>query len=245
VELHLEIVGKMTGSMFVAVLLDAFPDYEEAVVGAIDSVCDSYPVECRLETRREGGFHGRRFTIEPYTRYFGHLIDAPDKERESWSALRSGLQAASIAEGACRHADSILRLMARHHAAHHDLSIDAVTFPRHDAWQMLAQMVGAAVLIDGLGAAVWTAVASGREFASPVAQGILAHLGALPAIGQPRITRGRSILRSGVGFSAMTGAGASDYAQLNCYDELDAARAARPDGRFEAQGDQHRSGCEG
>jgi hypothetical protein len=218
VELQLEIVGPMTGDMFVAALLDAFPDYEDAVIEAIEATCERYPVDCRLEFKRDHDLRGHRFIMEPYTRYFGHLSVQPVEEREAWSTLQAELASASLPGGVVRHANGILTLLARHRGMRQDLGLDAVTFPKNEAWIMLAQVVGAAVIIDGLGNARWTASLSEAQAAAPVGRGILAYLGALPEQGHGRITHSRrSILLSGVGFPAPREC-ENCYVRINCLD---------------------------
>jgi uncharacterized protein (DUF111 family) len=217
VDLQLYIAGQMSGEMFIGALLDAFPDYEDAVIEAIDAACERYPVDCRLETVREGGLRGHRFIIEPFTRYFGHLEMSPGAERESWGALRTQVLATVLPGASARHALALLMLAARHHAARHDISLDCVTFPRSDAWQMLAQFVGAAVVIDCLGAAQWAAFASNRDPATPVGRAILAHLGALPDQDLIRpADSNRPILVSGLGFGGLPSAVADQHLRINC-----------------------------
>jgi uncharacterized protein (DUF111 family) len=240
VELQLEIVGPMTGDMFVAALLDTFPDYEDVVLEAIEATCERYPVECRLEFRHEHDLRGHCFVIEPYTRYFGNLAVQPVDEREAWSTLQAELASASLPAGVVRHANGILTLLARHQGTRQDLALDAVTFPKDDAWLMLAQIVGASVIIDGLGAARWTASLSGTYAAAAVGRGILAYLGALPEQGP--VDRGRvkrSILLSGVGFAAESGESEHRYVRINCLDTLNAVSSGRSNPTLPPAGNQH------
>jgi uncharacterized protein (DUF111 family) len=226
-DLQLYLSGEMSGEMFIGALLDAFPDYEDLVVEAIDAACEKYPVDCRLETSREREVRGRRFLIEPYTRYFGVLEVCPADERESWSALRSTVVGTVLPGGAGRHAVALLMLIARHHAVRHDLSVDAVTFPRNEAWHMLAQVVGAAVVIDSLGNAQWSAHTLGRELATPVGRAILAYVGALPDRHAPRdVAIDRSVLVSGVGLSAQSGSSRERYLRVDCTERLGGGVAA-------------------
>ena len=224
VELQLEIVGPMTGDMFIAALLDTFPDYEHAVLEAIEATCERYPVECHLEFERKHGLRGHRLVMEPYTRYFGNLSVQPVEERETWRTLQAELASASLPPGVLRHANGILTLLARHQGACQDFVLDAVTFPKNEAWLMLAQVVGAAVIIDGLGTARWTASLSGTNSAAAVGRGILAYLGALPEQAQVAAVHARrSILLSGVGFPGEPRECATCYVRVNCLDTLNAA----------------------
>ena len=227
-ELHFDIGRRITGDMLIAALLDAFPGYENAAVEAIEAACEFYPVDCRLEFHDAGGLRGHRFVIEPYTQYFGHLHPNPHLERETWAAIRRRLLAAPLPEGVRRHALGILRLWAQRQAARHDVSLDAVSTPTVEVWQLLAHGVGAAALIDGLGAARW--IVSSHDLGGPtlIARAILGYVGALPSE-QPAEAAGsagagRAILRSGVGFAAPS-APDDGPVRVACFDEL----AARVD----------------
>ena len=218
-ELQIEIGGRMTGDVFIAALLDAFPDYDDAVVESIDAVSESYPVDCRLEYVRDNDLRGRRFIIEPYTRYFGHLLANPDEIHQTWGSLRQRLQSASLAGGVRRHAMSILTLLTRERAAGQDHSLDTVTFSGNQVWQILTQAVGAAAVIDALGTAAWSAYAASREDLAPIGRAILTHLEISHGSEPRQLPSSRSILRSGTGFAA--GGSAQDaYVRVNCFDGL-------------------------
>jgi len=225
-EIQIEIGGRMTGDVFIAALLDAFPDYEAAVVESIDAVSESYPVDCRLEQVRDRHLRGRRFIIEPYTRYFGHLLANPDEVHQTWGNLRQRLQSASLGPGVRRHAMAILTLLTREMAAGQDHSLDRVTFSSNQVWQMVTQAVGAAAVIDEGGSATWSAYAVSRATPTPtpIGRAILTHL-EIPHRNEPQQpASGRSIFRSGAGFAA-GGSAHGAYVRVNCFDGLgDGAR---------------------
>jgi hypothetical protein len=218
-ELQIEIIGRMTGDVFIAALLDAFPDYEATVVDSIDAVSESYPVDCRLEYVRDSHCCGRRFVVEPYTRYFGHLGANPDEMHHTWGNLRQRLQSASLTVGVRRHAIAILTLLTHAKAAGHDHSLDAVTFSSNQVWQMVTQAVGAAALIDAVGSAAWNTYAVSREVPAPIGRAILTHLGTSRCGEAQPPNSSRSILRSGTGFAA-SGSGQGALLRVNCFDEL-------------------------
>jgi pyridinium-3,5-bisthiocarboxylic acid mononucleotide nickel chelatase len=217
-EIQIEIGGRLTGDVFIAALLDAFPDYEDAVVESIDAVSESYPVDCRLEYVRDSHLRGRRFIIEPYTRYFGHLLANPDEVHQTWATLRQRLQSAALGAGVRRHAMAILTLVTREMAAGQDHSLDTVTFSSNQVWQMVTQAVGVAAIIDGLGSVTWSAYAVGREIPTPIGRAILTHL-EIPHRNEPQQLSSRSILRSGAGFAA-GGSAHEAYLRVNCFDGL-------------------------
>jgi uncharacterized protein (DUF111 family) len=218
-ELQIEIGGRMTGDVFIAALLDAFPDYEAAVVESIDAVSEPYPVDCRLEYVRDNHVRGRRFIIEPYTRYFGHLLANPDEVHQTWGNLRQRLQSASLGAGVRRQAMAILTSLTREMAAGQDHSLDTVTFSSNQVWQMVTQAVGAAAVIDGLRSATWSMYAGSREIPTPIGRAILTQL-EIPHRNEPQqLSPSRSILRSGAGFAA-AGSAQNVYVRVNCFDGL-------------------------
>ena len=61
--IHLDPLGGIAGDMFVAALLDAFPELEDAVRGSIDGLSLGPDGECRLELHNDGTLVGRRFIV--------------------------------------------------------------------------------------------------------------------------------------------------------------------------------------
>ncbi len=47
-DLHLNITGGLSGEMFIAAVLDAFPHLEARVLAAIDALDIPYPIACTL-----------------------------------------------------------------------------------------------------------------------------------------------------------------------------------------------------
>ena len=233
-ELHFDLSGRLTGDMFIAAVLDAFPDYEDAVVEAVDAVSDAFPVDSRLVAICSNQICGHRFVIEPYLQYFGRLLGQPADERESWGSLRHRLQTPALAGAVRRHAMGILLLVAHEYSAGQDASLDGVTFSQTDGWRMVTQAVGAAAIIDGLGGARWTASApivplgsgSNGGIGAAVGRALLGYLGALSHQRSSRVPTTRTILCSGIGFGDRDA-----YVRLHCFDEAGTANVSRNEER--------------
>jgi uncharacterized protein (DUF111 family) len=61
--IHLDPLGGIAGDMFVAALLDAFPELEDTVRNSIDQLSLGPDGECRLELHNDGTLVGRRFIV--------------------------------------------------------------------------------------------------------------------------------------------------------------------------------------
>lgn len=66
-QIHLDILGGLAGDMFLAGVLDAFPDRFEAVKHQVDKLAPSFGVShpaCKLSTFHDGIFTGKRFEVD-------------------------------------------------------------------------------------------------------------------------------------------------------------------------------------
>jgi hypothetical protein len=225
VDLHLNLSGGLTGDMFIAAVLDAFPRFEQRVIRAIDALDSPYPVVCSLVAHSDYEVTGHRFEIEPFDKYFGHIPLAFPQEPAPWESVRDRLGAAEIGPDVRTHATKIFELLVRAEAAMHGISPERVAFEA-GAWNSLAQVVGAATLIAALDTAHWSA--------SPFPPGgavtltgaaIVDYLCPPGSRGRP-LPRAGSLLRSGTGFGLRTSQ--NNYMRLLCFEPA-AAALAEPD----------------
>src|SRR5580698_11030959 len=98
-DLHLNLSGGLTGDMFIAAVLDAFPRLEARVIAAIDALDGPYPVVCSLVAHSGQEVAGHRFEIEPFDKYFGRIPLAFPQEPSTWDWVRERLLAADIGPG--------------------------------------------------------------------------------------------------------------------------------------------------
>jgi uncharacterized protein (DUF111 family) len=211
-DLHLSVSGALTGDMFIAAILDVFPHHEEDVVAAIDAVDAAHPVACALLAHADVEVSGRRFEVVPFERYFGIIPFAFSREAVTWDAVEERLRAAEIKEAVRTHAAKLLELIAKAESVRS--ARDATELA---PWYVTSQVVGAAALIDALGAVRWTV--------SPLPAGTTATLTAAaildylcpPRIRSAPLPRMRSLARRGIGFASPPTA--NTHLRLLCFDE--------------------------
>lgn len=191
--LHLTGAGALSGDMFIAAILDAFPQFEDRVLEAIEALDTFYPVCCSLEAHGALAAAGKRFDIQPFDRYFGSIPYAFASERPSWSTLHEWIDGLDVDECTWTHAHGILRAAARSESPRQQLPRPPVVF--------MAQVLGAAALVDALRPARWTSSLPAGIQGDAIVHAILDYLRAEEAWDR-QIQR--SPLRGGVGFGADT-----------------------------------------
>lgn len=177
---HLDPVGGVAGDMFVAALLDAFPDRANGVIDAVrraglpDDVVtavldfgDGVLTGKRFDVRKtaSGAQHGPAAAHEPAVRREGedahrharsHDHHRHQHDHTRWAELREHLSASRLPDGVKRHALGIFGELAWAEAKVHGRDIDAVTFHEVGNWDSIADIVAAATLIDALPVESWS-----------------------------------------------------------------------------------------
>lgn len=209
--LHLTGAGALSGDMFIAAILDAFPHFEDRVLGTIDALDALYPVACSLEAHVGAGSAGKRFDIQPFDRYFGRIPYAFADERAGWLTLHEWLDGAEMAESVRAHAHGILSSAVRVESRRRQA-------PRQPVVSM-AQVFGAAALIDALSPARWTSALPAGIHGDAIAHATLDYL--RPQAAWDRQSQ-RLTMRGGAGF----GTDANGMLRLAVF--YDSARSAIP-----------------
>lgn len=124
---HLDPIGGVSGDMFVACMLDAFPEHSAAALSSAESVAG---VPCRLTSHRDQVLTGARFMVEapggasfdqfPFEqhdtehRHHPHRHHEHDTHHEhrAWRTIRAELEVADLPEGARSHAIGIFTVLA-------------------------------------------------------------------------------------------------------------------------------------
>ena len=161
-DIHLDLIGGLSGDMFVAGLVDLAPNLEprlEENLRLCGPLLDG--VSCRVERAGDGTFVGRRFHVErsqarvaqDHEAEHGH---AHDHAHVDWRLIRRELEASALDPAVKRRALAIFSLLAKAEARIHGCDVEDVQFHEVGAWDSIADIVSAAFLIEESAAANWT-----------------------------------------------------------------------------------------
>jgi uncharacterized protein (TIGR00299 family) protein len=236
-EVHLDPLGGLSGDMFVAALLDAFPEHWPHVQSTIASLNLGAGAECGLASHRDHSFAGRRFLVgaDRTARNLSESQQPPDRHRESshsheasrhhehvhphenrrghkaWSDIRAELDRSGLDDDVKKHALAIFNLLAEAEAKVHGVEVDAVTFHEVGAVDSIVDIVAAAQLISLIRADRWSSaplpIGSGRINS---AHGVLP----IPAPAAALLLQGLPVIDDGVPGERVTPTGAALAAYL-------------------------------
>jgi uncharacterized protein (DUF111 family) len=145
--IHLDPVGGVAGDMFIAAVLDAFPDLQAGMTACIRAAGLPPTVDLCIEEHRDHALTGHRFAIaeEAHAAGNGH-------HHRAFSDIRRQLRDSALAEDVCEQAVAMFTLLAVAEAKVHGMSVDQVSFHELGEWDSIADIVGAAFLICKLNA---------------------------------------------------------------------------------------------
>ena len=243
--LHLDPVGGIAGDMFVAAMVDAWPDFADGTLAAIRAAGLPQSVGLEVVPHKDHALTGTRFVVKE-----------PEGEEAAdhvpFKSLRARLEGSDLAAGTRARAVDIFDRLAVAEGKVHGVDKEDVTFHEVGAWDSIADVVGAAHLIEQAGAARWSVAAvpigAGRvksahgmlplpapavtellegfvvhddglrgERVTPTGAAILCHLE--PDLGGRH--RAARLTRSGTGFGTRTFPGISNVLRVLEFEALD------------------------
>ncbi len=147
--IHLDAVGGVAGDMFVAALLDAFPELKERVLADAAAVLGCHG-EMRLEQAPSGGLRALRFSLAVLAGQGG------DHGETSFPALVARIEAAPLSPGTGAAAVRLLAILAEAEAEIHGVPVGQVHFHEIADWDSLVDMVAAGSIVAALDDTRWT-----------------------------------------------------------------------------------------
>jgi uncharacterized protein (TIGR00299 family) protein len=159
VHLHLDAVGGVAGDMFIAAMLDAFPDLRDGMLLAIRAAGLPEDISCRAVEHRDEVLTGQRFLVEgaPYRPHDRGLALQEERHRHTpFREIRARLERSGLQAGVKRRAVHIFTLLAEVEGKVHGTPTEEVSFHELGGWDSIADMVGAAFLVDALEPSTWS-----------------------------------------------------------------------------------------
>jgi uncharacterized protein (TIGR00299 family) protein len=199
VHLHLDPLGGLSGDMFLAAVVDAWPELFEGTVSAMRAA--GLPADWAVDRLQaiDHGLSGSRFVIAP---------PAAGRSRPtgSFREIRARLEASPLEAGVRGRAVEIFGHLAAAEARVHGGHPEDVHFHEIADWDSVADIVGAAYLIGRMGTARWSVgplpLGSGR---------VVTEHGPLPvpAPATVHLLEGLAVIDDGVGGERVTPTGAA------------------------------------
>jgi pyridinium-3,5-bisthiocarboxylic acid mononucleotide nickel chelatase len=167
--IHLDLVGGISGDMFVAAMVDALPALGAVLRADIEAVQATGEPSPAFRATTSGSLRACTFGIAPPSgqttwRTAGNDSAiapgrAPTHAGTSYTQLRDRLAGAPLAAGTRAHALTLLELLADAEARVHGTTIDTVHFHELADWDSLLDLVAAGSIAAQLEGAHWTASA--------------------------------------------------------------------------------------
>jgi len=157
--IHLDAIGGVAGDMFIAAMLDAFPDLRDGMLATIRAAGLPAEVHIGFAEHQDHALTGQRFrVIEP--RAAELLATAHHHPHTPFADIRAHLQGCALTPSVRAHAIGIFTILAQAEARVHGKTVDTVSFHELGEWDSIADIVGAAFLIDAFAspgaAATWS-----------------------------------------------------------------------------------------
>lgn len=210
--LHLDPVGGIAGDMFIAALLDAFPQLRAGLDAALAKVGLPPGSHCAVLAHSDGTLSGTRFDVR-LPADSAHAAAGHHHAHVGLAAIRAAIAGMGLDAAVAARAGAIFTVLAEAEAAVHGVGVDQVEFHEVGALDSIADIVGAAWLIEALGPATWSVGAlplgSGRV---RCAHGLLP----VPAPAVVKLLKGYAFVDDGLPGERVTPTGAAILRQLAC-----------------------------
>lgn len=157
--IHLQPLGGIAGDMFVAAMLDAFPDCREQVFADIATVLPSAVGMARLSDVLRNGIAALHFSLDeesPLDPHAHHHHPHGHSPVSDYAGIRKLIESASLSRSTAHHALSILEILGRAESHIHRVALEEVHFHELAAWDSLMDVVAAGSVISALGEATWS-----------------------------------------------------------------------------------------
>jgi len=158
--IHLDLVGGISGDMFVAAMVDALPALAAPVLAELAAVRPHGSALPGFRETTNAGLRARAFGLAsaPFPgAAHGPDAHAHDDAGSSYPQLRDAFVDAPLSAATRRHALALLALLADAEAGVHGVAVDDVHFHELADWDSRMDLVAAGAIAAALEGARWTA----------------------------------------------------------------------------------------
>lgn len=156
---HLDLVGGIAGDMFVAAVIDAWPELAEGAIAAMRTAGLPDSIGLHVKDCQDRILTGKRFEVIVSS-------DSGESRHAHFGDIRERLAASALQPAVIKHAIDIFTPLAEAESKVHGVSVDKVVLHEVGAWDSIADIVAAAFLINALGVDSWSVsalpIGSGR-----------------------------------------------------------------------------------
>lgn len=140
--IHIDPVGGIAGDMFLAAMVDLFPEHEELLIHTLKSFSLTESVNLNFEPKTDELLAGKKLAIVD--------SNSPDHCHKKYVDLRQEIQNSGISGAIIAKSCEILETLAKAESAVHGVSVDQVELHETGAVDSVVDLVGAAVFITSL-----------------------------------------------------------------------------------------------
>lgn len=145
--IHLDLVGGISGDMFVAALLDTFPDLQEKLLADLKSLECLRQISSDVIGYNDGILTGTRFIVKNGNENHQH---------RAYKSIKNDLENSSLNDKITQRAIGIFSELAQAEGKVHGKNPEEVQFHEVGAWDSMADIVSAAFLIEKLNVSSWS-----------------------------------------------------------------------------------------
>jgi len=147
--IRLDILGGIAGDMFIAAVLDAWPELADDALETIRAAGVPATIKIALTDHRDHVLVGKQFAVrEPH--------DGGHSAHVRFLDIVRRLREAPLDPCVRERALAIFGLLAQAEAGVHGVAVDDVTFHELGAWDSIADIVGAACILEALRPVTWS-----------------------------------------------------------------------------------------
>lgn len=147
--IQLDTLGGIAGDMFIAACIDACPELLNETLAAISATGIPASWHIAVQEHHDHTFRGKRFCVTG-------AVTPGETGHESYRNIVRRLEDAQLEPGVRKRAMAIFDLLAQAEGHVHGVPKDNVTFHEVGAWDSVADIIGAACILDALDPASWS-----------------------------------------------------------------------------------------